>query len=98
MPGHRSIFGIIATLVEEKETRARELLRMMSVRSRSIVGSWYLTYAGVFSVLNVLVVVASGLGAEVGLFAHSATSVLFVYFSLFSISSISYAYRATPQT
>lgn len=36
-----SIFGIIASLVEEKETRTRELIRMMSVQNLAIVTSWY---------------------------------------------------------
>ena len=63
-----SIFGIIASLVEEKETRARELIRMMSVRNPAIVASWYLTYGIIFLILNALVVGISGCPFGPGLF------------------------------
>ena len=87
-----SVFGVIATLVEEKETRVRELLRMMSVQNPAIVCSWYLTYGAIFASLNVLVVSLSALGDGVGLFAYSSVPLLFLFFFLFAISAISYAY------
>jgi ABC-type Na+ transport system ATPase subunit NatA len=85
-----SVFNIIASLVEEKETRVRELLRMMSVGNTALLASWYLTYAAVFGVLNFVIVVACKMPG--GMFEYSDYSVLFVFFSLFSVSAISYAY------
>ena len=87
-----SVFSIIATLVEEKETRVRELLRMMSVETPSLVLSWYITYGTVFVVLNIMVTAGSSIGWGIGVFANSTTSLLFLFFFLFSMSSIGYAY------
>ena len=87
-----SVFSIIATLVEEKETRVRELLRMMSVQTPSLVLSWYITYGAVFLGLNFLLTTSSTIGWGVGVFASTSSSVIFVFFFLFSMSSIGYAY------
>jgi ATP-binding cassette subfamily A (ABC1) protein 1 len=87
-----SVFSIIATLVEEKETRARELLRMMSVRTESLVASWYITYGCVFLGLNLVLTLSSSVGWGVGVFARASSSLLFVFMFLFSMSSIGYAY------
>lgn len=87
-----SVFSIIATLVEEKETRVREMLRMMSVQTPSLVLSWYITYGAVFVVLNIMLTGSSTIGWGLGVFTSTSTSVLFAFFFLFSASSIGYAY------
>jgi hypothetical protein len=89
-----SVFGIIATLVEEKETRMRELLRMMSVSNGALISSWYLTYAYVFAILSALIVGASSIGNDVGVFSFSSVVLLFMFFFLFSLSAIAYAFLA----
>lgn len=63
---------MLAFQVEEKETRARELIRMMSVQNRAIVVSWYMTYGLVLLILNTLVVAISGVPYGLGLFTVSA--------------------------
>ena len=87
-----SVFSIIATLVEEKETRVRELLRMMSVQTSALVASWFITYGAVFICLTCILTLSSTLGFGFGVFAATSPSVIFVFFFLFSTSSIGYAY------
>ena len=81
-------FTMIASFVEEKETRVREVLRMMGVDNTSILVSWFALYVMLFGVLNLLLTVTAG----VSVFAYTDNTVLFIFLTLYSWSAISFAY------
>ena len=81
-------FTMIASLVEEKETRVREVLRMMGVSNWPILCSWFLLYATTFAVLNVLLTLTAGYS----IFEFTSNTVLFAFFTLYSWSVISFGY------
>ncbi|GMF31471.1 unnamed protein product [Phytophthora lilii] len=79
---------ILVGLMSERETRSRELMKILGVKESSIVISWYITYIVILfvsCVLQTLVAVAK-------LFPNTNAVLLFLFFFLFSLSVLGFAF------
>lgn len=74
--------NIIKTLVEEKESKLREGMYMMAMRSDSWAVSWGLHFLCLFLPLSIIITFAAG-----GLFEYSDSGFIFLYFFLFFMSA-----------
>ncbi|RHY02223.1 hypothetical protein DYB36_008551 [Aphanomyces astaci] len=83
--------AILVALISEKETKTRELLKILGVPDVAIVGSWYITYGVVLFVASL---VQAGVASAV-LFNHSSVVLLFLFFWLFSCSLLAYSYMVS---
>ena len=81
-------FAMIATFIEEKESRVREGLRMMGVQNMSLILSWYILHFFLFLVLNVILMVFT----SQSIFEYSSASLILVFLQLYSCSAIAFAY------
>ncbi|GLE02420.1 hypothetical protein PINS_up011258 [Pythium insidiosum] len=79
---------ILVSLVAERETRARELMKILGVKESSIVISWYITYVVILLISSILQVIA----AKAGVFQESSAVILFLFFFLFSLTILAYAF------
>lgn len=79
---------ILVSLIAERETRSRELMKILGVKESSIVVSWYLTYF----VILFLGSVCQAAAAKGGLFEESDFLLLFLFFFLFSLSILAFAF------
>ncbi|GAB9467021.1 hypothetical protein Gpo141_00004381 [Globisporangium polare] len=79
---------ILVGLIGERETRSRELMKILGVKESSIVVSWYLTYF----VILFLGSVCQTAAAKGGLFGQSDFLLLFLFFFLFSLSVLAFAF------
>ena len=79
---------VINELVHEKESKVRETLRMMGVGSATLFGAWYLTYALIFGLLCAVFTLTAG----VRIFEYSANSVVWVFFWLWCMSFVAFAF------
>lgn len=79
---------MVRNMVEEKEKRLKEVMKIMGLRNSFWWIHWGITYLLVFTVSCVLVVLA----ARVNLFKYSDAGVLFAYFFFFSLSLLSLAF------
>ncbi|CAK4964438.1 unnamed protein product [Aphanomyces euteiches] len=80
--------SVLVALISEKESKARELMKILGVRDSAIIVSWYIMYGIIFVVAAVLQAIAS----KVMLFKHASLAVLFVFFLLFGWTVMSYGY------
>jgi ATP-binding cassette subfamily A (ABC1) protein 3 len=80
------VANMIASLVQEKETKMRETMMMMALRSDALWLSWIFHFICLFLPLAILLTLAGGL-----LFQYSSGSYVFIYFMTFFLASISYA-------
>ncbi|KAG7378543.1 hypothetical protein PHYPSEUDO_009936 [Phytophthora pseudosyringae] len=79
---------ILVGLMSERETRSRELMKILGVKESSIVISWFITYIVILfvsCVLQTLVAVAK-------LFPNTNAVLLFLFFFLFSMSVLGFAF------
>ncbi|CAK4248260.1 unnamed protein product [Aphanomyces euteiches] len=83
-----ALSSVLVALISEKETKARELMKILGVRDSAIIVSWYITYGVIFLLAAVLQAVV---GSAV-LFKNSSLSLLLVFFLLFSWSVLSFGY------
>ena len=81
-------FSMIATFIEEKESRVREGMRMMGVQNGSLLLSWFLLHFALFLLLNIVLTVACGYS----IFEFSSHGVILVFLQLYSISAVAFAY------
>ncbi|KUF75756.1 ABC transporter A family member 1 [Phytophthora nicotianae] len=79
---------ILVGLMSERETRSRELMKILGVKESSIVISWYITYIVILFVSCVL----QTLAAIAKLFPNTNAVLLFLFFFLFSISVLGFAF------
>ncbi|KAE8876271.1 ABC transporter A family member 1 [Phytophthora fragariae] len=79
---------ILVGLMSERETRSRELMKILGVKESSIVISWYLTYIVILFVSCVLQALAAG----AKLFPNTNVVLLFLFFFLFSMSVLGFAF------
>jgi len=79
---------VIQQLVTEKETKIRELMFMMGLRPSMYHAAWMVFYTLMYTVLSALL---TGF-ASINLFNYSQSSVVFVYFLLFTLSSLSFSF------
>jgi len=75
---------LVSALVYEKETRMRESMLTMGLSDSALYGSWFLTYAGSYTLLSGAIAVVG-----VKLFPASSPAVIFALFLSFSLSTIS---------
>ena len=78
--------NVIKVLVQEKETKLREGMMMMSLRSDVLWLTWIMHFMCLFFPLSILLTLASK-----ALFPYSSQSYIFIYFLVFFISATSYA-------
>uniref|UniRef100_A0A7S2W446 ABC transporter domain-containing protein n=1 Tax=Mucochytrium quahogii TaxID=96639 RepID=A0A7S2W446_9STRA len=79
---------IIQQLVSDKETKVRELMYMMGLRPSTYTLAWFLLYLAFCIVLALCLMGIS----KINLFVYSSSSVIFVYFLLFALCSLSYGF------
>ena len=77
--------NMIRALVQEKESKLREGMAMMAMRSDALWTSWIFHFICLFLPLSILLTIASG-----GLFVYSAPAYIFFYFFVFFLASASY--------
>ncbi|GMF33894.1 unnamed protein product [Phytophthora fragariaefolia] len=82
---------ILVGLMSERETRSRELMKILGVKESSIVISWYITYIVILFVSCVL----QALVAVAKLFPNTNAVLLFLFFFLFSMSVLGFAFMVS---
>ncbi|GMF35983.1 unnamed protein product [Phytophthora fragariaefolia] len=83
-----SISRILVVLIQEKELRLREYMKILGVKEKAIVVSWYMTYTLILFVGSIL----QALMGMAGLFSNSSVVLIFLFFFLFSLSVLSYGF------
>jgi ATP-binding cassette subfamily A (ABC1) protein 3 len=78
--------NVIKSLVQEKETKLREGMMMMSLRGDALWLSWIMNFMLLFVPLSIILMLAGK-----WLFEFSSNSYIFIYFMVFFISATSYA-------
>ncbi|RLN77865.1 hypothetical protein BBJ28_00025822, partial [Nothophytophthora sp. Chile5] len=82
------ISRILVAFIQEKELRLREYMKILGMKERTIIVTWYLTYL----VIIFFSAVMQGLMGMVGLFANSSAIVIFLFFFLFGLSVLAYCF------
>ncbi|GMF13570.1 unnamed protein product [Phytophthora lilii] len=83
-----TISRILAVLIQEKELRLREFMKILGVTEMTITFTWYMTYAVILFV-GAIVQSIAGLA---GLFPNSSLIVTFLFFFLFGLSVLALAF------
>ncbi len=78
--------NMLKALVHEKESKLREGMLMMAMKGTALWTSWLFHFYCLFLVLAILLTLASSL-----LFLHSDAALIFVYFFVFFMASISFS-------
>ena len=78
--------NVIKSLVHEKESKLREGMMMMSLRSDALWTTWIMHFMLLFLPLSIILTFAGK-----GLFTYSAPTYIFLYFFVFFISATSYS-------
>ncbi|DAZ97518.1 TPA: hypothetical protein N0F65_009786 [Lagenidium giganteum] len=87
-PFYDQVSRVLVVLIQEKETRAREYMKILGVPDTAILSSWYVTYMALFLVASILQTIAS----HAALFHYSQPVVIFVFFYLFSLSVLAFGF------
>ncbi|OQS03707.1 ATP-binding Cassette (ABC) Superfamily [Thraustotheca clavata] len=80
--------GLIVALVNEKETKTREVLKIVGVEDSSIFVSWYITYGTIFFIVSGMQAIFS----HTHLFANSSFLILFTFFTLSGFAVLSFGF------
>ncbi|CAK4593959.1 unnamed protein product [Aphanomyces euteiches] len=83
--------SVLVALISEKETKARELLKILGVHEFAIVWSWYITYGILFILAAILQMVV----CKLMLFQRSSSGILFAFFLLFGWNVMTYGYMVS---
>ncbi|KAG7392080.1 hypothetical protein PHYPSEUDO_002304 [Phytophthora pseudosyringae] len=83
-----AISRVLVVLIQEKETRSREYLKILGMSEGAIILSWYITYLVIFTLSALLQAIAS----TAGLFPNSDFVLIFIFFLLFSLSVLSFGF------
>ncbi|ETL98845.1 hypothetical protein L917_04165 [Phytophthora nicotianae] len=83
-----SISRILVVLIQEKELRLREYMKILGVKEKAIVVSWYITYILILFFGSIL----QALMGMAGLFSNSSVVLIFLFFFLFSLSVLAYGF------
>ncbi|CEG41294.1 atp-binding cassette superfamily [Plasmopara halstedii] len=83
-----SISRILVVLIQEKELRLREFMKILGVSESAIVVSWYITYILILSGSAIL----QAFVGSASLFANSSAVLIFLFFFLFSLSILAYGF------
>ncbi|DAZ93928.1 TPA: LOW QUALITY PROTEIN: hypothetical protein N0F65_008871, partial [Lagenidium giganteum] len=79
---------MLVNFISERETRSRELMKILGVKESSLVTSWYVMYFVILLLSAILQTVVS----KMGLFAFSSGALLFLFFFLFSLSLLGFGF------
>ncbi|ETO60198.1 hypothetical protein F444_21574 [Phytophthora nicotianae P1976] len=79
---------ILVVFIQEKELRLREYMKILGVKERVIIATWYITYT-LIMLLSAVLQAVTGL---VGLFANSSVIVIFFFFFLFGLSVLCFGF------
>ncbi|KAJ0397450.1 hypothetical protein P43SY_006549 [Pythium insidiosum] len=79
---------ILVVLIQEKESRLREYMKILGVKENAIIVSWYITYGAILLVGAIL----QALAGLVGLFANSSVLIVFLFFFLFGLSVLAFGF------
>ncbi|OQR81399.1 ATP-binding Cassette (ABC) Superfamily [Thraustotheca clavata] len=82
-----AVSKVLVVLIQEKETKSRELMKILGVSESAIVMSWYITYIVIFAIGSILQALAGTL-----LFPNTNGGLLFIFFFLFSMTIMSYGF------
>eukprot|EP00937_MAST-01D_sp_MAST-1D-sp2_P000217 g217.t1 len=91
-----STFLVHAALLTEKETKMREMLRIMGVSNEALMASWYLMFVLIYFIFAVVITYFAKHGLKGALLPNSAFSVELVFFFGFFMSIVSWAYCIVP--
>ncbi|KAG6615637.1 ABC transporter A family member 1 [Phytophthora cinnamomi] len=83
-----TISRILVVLIQEKELRLREFMKILGVTEKTIILTWYITYTAILFV-GAAVQALAGLA---GLFPNSSLIVTFLFFFLFGMSVLALAF------
>lgn len=83
-----AISRILTVLIQEKESRSKEYMKILGVNEPAIFASWYLTYIIIYFIASVL----QSIGGKIGIFANSDIVLLFFFFFFFSLSVLAFGY------
>ncbi|EGZ20190.1 hypothetical protein PHYSODRAFT_494903 [Phytophthora sojae] len=83
-----TISRILVVLIQEKELRLREFMKILGVTEKTIFLTWYITYAAILFVGAVV----QALAGLAGLFPNSSLIVTFLFFFLFGLSVLALAF------
>ncbi|KAG7399525.1 hypothetical protein PHYBOEH_008650 [Phytophthora boehmeriae] len=83
-----AISRVLVVLIQEKETRSREYMKILGMSDSAIILSWYITYFIIFTVSAILQAIAS----RAGLFPNSDPVLIFIFFLLFSFSVLAFGF------
>ena len=81
------IANVIRALVQEKETKLKEGMMMMALRGDVHYWSWIFHFMCLFLPLSIILTIAGR-----NLFTYSSPIIIWLYFFLFFLSALSYAY------
>ncbi|GLD97436.1 hypothetical protein PINS_up006120 [Pythium insidiosum] len=79
---------ILVVFIQEKESRLREYMKILGVKEKAIIISWYITYGTILLVGTFF----QALAGLIGLFANSSVFIIFLFFFLFSLSVLSFGF------
>ncbi|TMW64055.1 hypothetical protein Poli38472_014172 [Pythium oligandrum] len=79
---------VLVVFIQEKESRIREYLKILGVKEKNIVVSWYITYTAILFVGSII----QALAGLAGLFENSSVVVIFFFFFLFGLSVLSFGF------
>lgn len=79
---------LVKLIVEEKESRMKESLRIMGLSDAVSFAAWLITYTVIFAVTALLIVLCTG----TTVFENSAKSIIFFFFFFFGLSVFSFCY------
>ncbi|KDO35770.1 hypothetical protein SPRG_00513 [Saprolegnia parasitica CBS 223.65] len=82
-----AVSKVLVVLIQEKETKARELMKILGVSESSIVFSWLVTYLVIFLVASILQALAATL-----IFPNTNGGLLWIFFFLFSMTIWAYGF------
>jgi ATP-binding cassette subfamily A (ABC1) protein 3 len=79
---------IVKQLVEEKELKLKETMRIMGVNNAALAGAWFTTYMIIFAITALLItIMTSG-----NVFKFSDKGIIFFFFWFFGISVFAFCY------
>jgi ATP-binding cassette subfamily A (ABC1) protein 3 len=79
---------LLSLIVQDKETRTKEMMMMMGLKSSAYWCSWITYYLAIYTVISILITLIT-VGMKV--FTFSRPGLIFLYFWLFSISCIAFS-------
>lgn len=87
-----SLSKLLKALIFEKESKARELIKIMGANEYIIILGWYITY----TIVAFTTALFQAIFATMGLFSNSNFVLIFLLFFLFSLDVIAFAYMVRP--